>query len=240
MRTVCSNDSDTRNGPHSGPYGLVMKYATSLMIMAICSLGCAERYPAHWWTPIPEERAVWWEVLPQAAGAGEVIVSKRNELGLLSNFAHTPFEFRGKHYESLEGFWQMMKFPEGPDDERATFPGINWPHTREQVAQMVGHKAKSAGTAASENMKQMRINWVTFEGKRMPYRTPEKGEHYNLIVEATRAKVQQNPSVSKVLRSTGNLILCPDHNQEEDAPPAWRYCDILMDIRETLIATNNP
>lgn len=133
----------------------------------------------------------------------------------------------------------MMKYPEGPDDERANHPGISWPHTRAEVAQMIGHQAKQAGNAASKNMKKMGINWVTFEGKKMLYRTPEKDEHYILIVEATCAKVQQNPNVSRSLRSTGDLILRPDHKQSKDAPPAWRYCDILMDIRETLNATNS-
>jgi hypothetical protein len=33
--------------------------------------------------------------VPQEAGPGEVILSKRDELGLLSNFAATPFEFHG-------------------------------------------------------------------------------------------------------------------------------------------------
>jgi len=36
-----------------------------------------------------------------------------NELGLLSNFAPTPFVFHGQRYASVEGFWQMMKYPEG-------------------------------------------------------------------------------------------------------------------------------
>ncbi len=81
-------------------------------------------YPAHWWTPVPTNGAPAWEILPQAAGPGEVILSKRHELGLLSNFAATPFTFRGQRYASLEGLWQMMKYPEGPDDERAKFPGL--------------------------------------------------------------------------------------------------------------------
>ena len=55
--------------------------------------------------------------------------------GLLSNFAATPFDFHGQHYASLEGFWQMMKYPEGPDDPRATFHGLRWNYTRDQVAQ---------------------------------------------------------------------------------------------------------
>src|SRR5262245_12387786 len=82
------------------------------------------RYPAHWWTPIEDPNKPSWEILPQEAGPGEVILSKRNELGLLSNFAPTPFVLRGKRYASLEGFWQMMKYPEGPSDPRAKFPGL--------------------------------------------------------------------------------------------------------------------
>ena len=80
------------------------------------------RYPAHWWQEVPRQEAAAWEILPQDAGPGEVILSKRNELGLLSNFAATPFTFHGKRYASLEGFWQMMKYPEGDDDPRASFP----------------------------------------------------------------------------------------------------------------------
>ncbi len=76
------------------------------------------RYPDHWWTAVSREGAPDWEILPQEAKPGEVILSKRHELGLLSNFAATPFTFRGKRYGSLEGFWQMMKFPEGSDDPR--------------------------------------------------------------------------------------------------------------------------
>src|SRR5678815_4274804 len=72
------------------------------------------RYPSHWWTPVSEVNKPDWEILPQEAGPDEVILSKRNELGLLSNFAATPFTYRGKRYASLEGFWQMMLYPEGP------------------------------------------------------------------------------------------------------------------------------
>src|SRR5262252_2841843 len=67
-------------------------------------------YPAHWWTPIDDPKKPDWEIMPQEAGAGEVILSKRHELGVLSNFAPTPFLFHGQRYESLEGFWQMMKY----------------------------------------------------------------------------------------------------------------------------------
>ena len=192
------------------------------------------RYPAHWWTPISDPRKPDWEILPQEAGPGEVILSKRHELGLLSNFAPTPFTYRGKRYASLEGFWQMMLYPEGPNDPRAQTPRIEWKYTRAQVAQMTAFEAKSAGTLAEQYMALMGIDWVTFEGKRFRYRSMKPGEHYRLIVEATREKVKQNPEVRRVLLATGNLILKPDHYGESNAPPEWRYYEILMMIRKDL------
>ncbi|HYA78955.1 MAG TPA: hypothetical protein VED19_00425, partial [Candidatus Nitrosopolaris sp.] len=94
--------------------------------------------------------------------------------------------------------------------------------------------AKHAGDLASQNMQQVGITWVTFEGKRMEYKPAVPGEHFRLIVAATRAKVRQNPEVKKVLLATGDLILKPDHYQETNAPAAWHYYDILMQIRAGL------
>ena len=208
-----------------------------LSLMLVASSGQSSsnsRYPPHWWTPVSKDGAPEWEILPQEAGPGEVILSKRHELGLLSNFAATPFVFRGKRYASLEGFWQMMLYPEGKNDPRAKFPGLEWKYTREQVTGMTSFEAKNAGTLAEENMKRMGINWVTFEGKRIEYRTAAPGQHYKLIVAATREKIRQNPEVQKVLLATGDLILKPDHHQEPDAPAAWRYYEILSQIRSEL------
>lgn len=199
-------------------------------------LAARANYPAHWWTPVPTNQAAWWEILPQAAAPGEVILSKRNELGLLSNFAPTPFTFHGHRYASLEGFWQMMKYPEGADDPRAAFTGIKWQFTREQVSQMTAFDAKHAGDLADANMKTMGIGWVTFEGAKMEYRAPGESDFYKLIVSATREKVRQNPNVQKVLLATGKLILKPDHHEETNSALAWHYFDILMQIRSELQA----
>ncbi len=196
----------------------------------------APHYPPHWWTPVVDDRKPDWEILPQAAGPGEVILSKRNESGILSNFAATPFTFRGRRYASVEGFWQMMLYPEDKRDPRAKAPGIAWPHTRAEVSRMTAFEAKDAGTAAEENMRKMGIDWVTFEGKRMPYRSKEKGEHYRLIVAAMRAKLEQNPKVREILLATGNLVLRPDHIEEPDPPAEWLYFNIWMEIRQELRA----
>ncbi len=215
-------------------------FLLAILIFAGATCGAGQeikrdpRYPAHWFAAIVDPKKPEWEILPQEAGPGEVILSKRNELGLLSNFAPTPFVFHGKRYASLEGFWQMMKYPEGPDDPRAKFPGLEWKYTREQVAQMVSFDANHVGALASANMEKMKITWVSFEGKHFEYKPATPGEHYQLIVAATWEKVKQNPEVKKVLLSTGDLILKPDHHQEANAPAAWKYYEILMEIRKKL------
>lgn len=194
----------------------------------------ASPYPSQWFLPAEDANKPSWEILPQDADVGEVILSKRNELGILSNFAGTPFELYGKRYASVEGFWQMMLYPEGPQDERAKARNVTWKFTREQVAQMTAFEAKSAGSLAEENMKTLGIDWCTFDGKRFPYRSATPGEHYRLIVAAMRAKAEQNPEVNRILLATGDLILKPDHHGEENPPPEWKYYDIWMQIRSDL------
>jgi hypothetical protein len=99
---------------------------------------------------------------------------------------------------------------------------------------MTAFEAKSAGTLAEANMSKMGIDWVSFDGRRFPYRPAEHGEHYRLIVAAMRAKLEQNPDVKRVLLATGDLRLLPDHHQEQNAPAAWRYNSIWMQIRDEL------
>ena len=213
-----------------------------LALALIVTVQCAgaQPYPAHWWTPVPEANKPDWEILPQAAKPGEVILSKRNELGILSNFAPTPFTLYGKRYASVEGFWQMMLYPEGPGDPRAKFPGIAWAHTREEVGQMIAFDAKNAGDLGEQNMKKMGIDWVTFDGRRMKYWSLEKAEHYRIIVEAMRAKLEQNPQVKQILLSTGSLVLLPDHYQEQNPPAEWKYFQIWMELRSELQAGAQP
>ena len=84
-----------------------MKLIASLVtfwIIAAALAGCSndgqlldkatpeKRYPAAWFAPINDPNKPDWEILPQEAKAGEVILSKPNELGILSNFAAKPSE----------------------------------------------------------------------------------------------------------------------------------------------------
>ena len=99
---------------------------------------------------------------------------------------------------------------------------------------MTAFEAKDAGTLAEANMRKMGIDWVTFEGYRMPYRSKERGGHCRLIAAVMRAKPEQNPKVRDILLRTGDLILRPDHVEEPDPPAEWRYFNIRMEIRREL------
>lgn len=215
-------------------------YPVIRTLLCLVFFGCSSYkpptpiYPQEWWAPVDKSLAASWEILPQEAKPGEVILSKRNELGLLSNFAATPFTYRGKNYASVEGFWQSLLYPEDDQDPRAKYPGVKWKHKRSKVIKMTGFEAKDAGKLAKENMKFMKIDWVSFEGKKMTYKPHQPGEHYELIVDVMWEKVKQNKNVRDVLLATGNLKLKPDHHQDEDSPASWKYYEIWMDIRSQL------
>ena len=81
---------------------------------------------------------------------------------------------------------------------------------------------------------QLGITWASFEDRHVEYRPAKPGVHYHPIVAAMREKVRQNTEVEKVLLATGDLILKPDHHQEPNAPAAWLYYDIWMQIRAEL------
>lgn len=198
-------------------------------------------FPEKWWNAINDPNTPGWEILPQEAVPGtSVILSKRNELGILSNFANTPFIYNDKKYQAIEGLWQSMKYPEGKNDVRAKKKGVSWKFTRDEVEGMIGFEAKRAGSLASKNMKKMGINWVTYKGKKMTYRTYKKSSHYQLIKKVMRAKLEQNPSVKNVLLATKDLILLPDHKTKDNTPPAWKYNVIWMELRAEMLAKETP
>lgn len=209
----------------------------NIFVFFLCSIlmACSTttEYPPHWWEPVIDPQAPSWEILPQAAGPGEVILSKRNELGILSNFAPTPFYLNGKRYTSVEGFWQMMKYPD-PELKNDPRFHLNFPFTREEVANMSAFEAKAAGDEASKILKEEKIDWVSFEGKKMTYCSETPGEHYHLIKEAMRKKLRYNTEVKRILQATGNLILKPDHHEGSCKAPEWKYYELWMEIREDL------
>ena len=84
-------------------------------------------------------------------------------------------------------------------------------------------------------MKKHHINYVSYNGRQLSYRVNKKGAHYELVKEMMKQKLRQNIEVQKILRSTGQLILLPDHHTKGDfIPPAWKYYEIWMELRKNL------
>lgn len=214
---------------------IVLSTIYILLPMIALSLTAAE-YPREWWKAFPKDPAKTWEILPQEATYGkDVILSKRTELGIFSNFAPTPFTLDGKKYASVEGFWQMMKYPDPQDKDDPRYrKDLLWKYTRDEVSQLTGFEAKDAGEATKENYQKLGISFISYKGKRMEYKGKDKQEHYELIFRTIQAKIDQNEKAKTLLKATGTLILRPDHIQDADAPPAYRYYDILMKLRSDL------
>ena len=195
---------------------------------------CAQ-YPKNWWKPIKAEDKKSWEILPQEAKKGEVILSKRTELGVFSNLGLAPFDFEEIRYESVEALWQSLKYP---DDKIESDPrkGQVYPYTRDEVFHLSGFESKKAGDAANKIMKANKIKWVSYKGKIFNYKDKAKGSkfHYDLIYKATKAKINQNPKLKKLLLKTKGLKLLPDHKIRKSSPASYFYNKILMKIRVNL------
>lgn len=187
-----------------------------------------KNYPAHWWAVVDDPAKPDWEILPSQAEPGEVIISKRNELGVLSNLAATPFEFEGVRYASVEALWQMMKYPEGPNDVRSQ---VAWPARREDLIAMSGFESKHLGDAASAVMNEHGFNWVTYRSEKLLYPEQTPGPFHALIESAMLAKLEQNSEVRRVLLATGDLVLRPDHDMPPHASPAHHYYAMWMVLR---------
>ncbi len=139
---------------------------------------------------------------------------------LLSTFAQTPFVLRCGatviRCESVEGFWQGLKFPEGSAD-------------RARVFALWGIDAKRAGAHAPQSAE------IEFCGRRVRRGGPD---HHALAELAMRAKLEQNPEVRAALLATRGLRLTHELVDEEGKPipdsltlPAAVFCAIWTRLR---------
>ncbi|MFA6236865.1 MAG: hypothetical protein WC635_06010 [Bacteriovorax sp.] len=204
--------------------------------LSSCAHSANANYPADWWTEIPRSEAKDWEILPQDAKPGEVILSKRTELGVFSNLSHSPFVLDGVKYNSIEGLWQGMKYPDPDllDDER--FKETNWPHKREEVYLLSSWDSKSAGDLANKIYKANKFSLINYKDHKFNYNDGRAGSafHLDLITKAITGKINQNPAIKKLLIQTKGLILKPDHKMKEDSLGSYKYHEILMKIRDEI------
>lgn len=134
-------------------------------------------------------------------------------LRLVSNLAETPFEFDGRRYASVEGFWQGLKLPS--DEDRA------------RIAALSGHAAKAAGPAVRPGDR------FVYEGREITVGTID---HWELMERACAAKLEQHEAARKALLSTGTRPL--EHKVAVDSRtiPGIVMADIWTRLRAKLSA----
>lgn len=214
-----------------------IKLAVCIFLTSGCvhasSVMSADGFPDAWWAAVPQDQIKGWEIPPQSANRAnkEVILSKRTELGQFSNLGAVSFEMDGVKYKSVEALWQGMKYPESANDDRLKDPTVVWPYTREQVYQMDGFQAKKAGDIANENMKKLGIKYITYLGQKIEYNGSGMNRHYEIIYQASKNKILQNPALKELLLSSKDLKFFPDHKQQANPNPAYLYHEIYMKIR---------
>ncbi len=138
---------------------------------------------------------------------------------VLSNFARRPFTLDGKQYESVEGFYQGLKWSD--------------PVKRAEVAQLSGPEAKSAGRGSKATS-------FEYEGKTIDFRSPE---HYALMKRAIKASLEQNPAILQEFQATSPRPLEHKTGRRENPNsgyPSAEFIKSLLEVRtETLAAKSD-
>ena len=137
------------------------------------------------------------------------------ELRLIGNLAHTPFELDGMLYQSVEGFWQGLKFANSDD--------------RTRMAELHGSAAKRAGEAAPVH--------ETFEYRGARFRVG-RPDHWRLMREACHAKFTHCDPARRALLSTGERPLTHKMKRDSETIPGVVMADIWMGIRARLRKPN--
>lgn len=133
----------------------------------------------------------------------------------LSNFARRPFVLDGKQYESVEGFYQGLKWSD--------------PVKRAEVAQLSGPEAKSAGRGSKATS-------FEYEGKTIDFRSPE---HYALMKRAIKASLEQNPAILEEFQATSPRPMEHKTGRRENPKsgyPSAEFIKTLLEVRSETIA----
>lgn len=134
---------------------------------------------------------------------------------VLSNLSETPFTLWGESYNSVEAFWQSLKFPKHSDKRR--------------VATLAGIEAKRAGREAPK------ADTFIWQGSIIRVGS---AEHHALMRMAVKAKLKQNRKILRALLASGDepithILHDKDGNVIPDSKtiPGAAFSKILMDLR---------
>lgn len=129
----------------------------------------------------------------------------------ISNLAHTPFEFEGQRYASIEGFWQGLKRSE--------------PVERRAMARLWGSEAKEVGSRVDQ---PSAFDW---QDVAIAAGSPE---HWALMRAACMAKFSQNEEARAALLATEERWLTHKVRRDSRTIPGAIMADIWMRIRAHL------
>jgi predicted NAD-dependent protein-ADP-ribosyltransferase YbiA (DUF1768 family) len=129
----------------------------------------------------------------------------------ISNLAHTPFEFEGQRYASIEGFWQGLKRAE--------------PVERRAMARLWGSEAKDIGSRVDQ------LQAFDWQGVSIAAGSPE---HWALMRAACTAKFSQNDDARTALLATEERWLTHKVRRDSRTIPGAIMADIWMQIRALL------
>jgi predicted NAD-dependent protein-ADP-ribosyltransferase YbiA (DUF1768 family) len=129
----------------------------------------------------------------------------------ISNFATAPFEVDGQRYQSVESFWQGLKFA-GDGDRR-------------RLAQFEGARARAEGEEQGYGAT------VSYGGREIAVGT---WSHWQLMERACRAKFEQNADARAALLSTGDRPLTHVVRRDSKTIPGVIMAQIWMRIRHDL------
>jgi predicted NAD-dependent protein-ADP-ribosyltransferase YbiA (DUF1768 family) len=130
---------------------------------------------------------------------------------MIGNFATTPFELDGQRYQSVESFWQGLKFSKESE--------------RRRLALLEGTRARAEGE------KQGYGQTVSYEGQEILVGT---WAHWQLMERACRAKFAQNREATDALLSTGDRPLTHVVRRDSRTIPGVIMAAIWMRIRKDL------
>jgi predicted NAD-dependent protein-ADP-ribosyltransferase YbiA (DUF1768 family) len=132
---------------------------------------------------------------------------------LISNFAVTPFELNGQAYDSVEGFWQGLKFDE--------------PAERRRLAAADPRLAKRDGQHRGYG------DFVAWQGEAVRVGSPA---HWRLMRLACQAKFTQHAAAGAALVGTAPRPLEHRVRRDSVAIPGVIMADIWMRVREELMS----
>jgi predicted NAD-dependent protein-ADP-ribosyltransferase YbiA (DUF1768 family) len=133
---------------------------------------------------------------------------------LLSNFAPTPFDLDGRRYQSVESFWQGLKFDDAAE--------------RRRIASLDGAAARRAGEQKGYGSS------IVYESHTITVGT---WTHWELMERACWAKFTQNEDAKEALLATGSRPLTHQMRRDSHTIPGAIMAEIWMRIRRRLRTT---